>query len=84
MFASSSLWVLPPAGWACDEDGEIKNGEPQCKGNNDCLALFKHFQSFEPEDVWRMKMVAGGGALVGIAGEGYDVERHGETVESTA
>ena len=32
----------------------------------------------------RMKVVAGGGAMVGIAGEGYDVERPGETYESTA
>ena len=72
---------LDPAGWACDEDGEIKNAEPQCKvETQEDAALFKHAQSLEAEYVWRMKVVARGGARVGIAAEGYDVERHGETV----
>jgi hypothetical protein len=31
-----------------------------------------------------MKVLAGGGAMVGIAGEGYDVERPGETAKSIA
>ena len=34
------------------------------------------------EDVLRMKVVAGRNAEVGIAAEGYDVERHGETFNS--
>jgi hypothetical protein len=77
------LGALPPAGWKCDKNGEIKNGEPQCKdGEND--ADFKHSQSLEAEDVLRMKVVAGRGAQVGFAGEGYDVERLGETYKSTA
>jgi hypothetical protein len=64
-------------------DGEIKNGEPQCKEEEDS-ACFKHSQSLEPEDVLRMKVVAGGRAGVGIAAEEYDVERHRETHKSTA
>ena len=31
-----------------------------------------------------MKVVEGGNVMVGIAAEGYDVERDGETYESTA
>jgi hypothetical protein len=29
---SASHGGFHPAGWRCDENGEIKNGEPQCKG----------------------------------------------------
>ena len=71
-------WTQPLAGY-----GEIKNGEPQCKDEEE-YAVFKHSQSLEAEDVSRMKVVAGGGAMVGIAAEGYDVERDGETYTSTA
>ena len=78
------LGGLDPAGWACSEDGEIKNEEPQCKEDEDDGAYFKHSQSLEAEDVLRMKVVAGGGASVGIAAEGYDVERHVETAKSIA
>ena len=82
--AALGLGALPPAGWACSEGGEIKNGELQCKEDEN-YALFKHSQSLEAEDVLRMKVVAaGGGAKVGIAAEGYNVERHRETYESTA
>jgi hypothetical protein len=92
MSGAASLGALPPAGWACSEKGEIKNGEPQRKENDDDAgggyavphALFKHSQSLEGGDVWMMKVVAGGGAIVGIAGEGYDAERHGESYESIA
>ena len=85
----ASLGRLDPAGWTCNENGEIKNGEPQCKDDDyeeydDDYAVFKHSQSLEAEDVLRMKVVAGRNALVGIAAEGYDVERRGETEESTA
>ena len=55
----------------------MKNGELQCKDDEED-ALFKHSQSLEAEDVLRMKVVAGG-AEVGIAAEGYDVESHKET-----
>ena len=81
--SGAPLGALPPAGWACNEGGEIKNGEPQCKEEYGA-AIFKHSQSLEPEDVLRMKVVAGRSAIVGIAAEGYDVERHGETYKSTA
>ena len=77
------LWALPPAGWACGEDGEIKNGEPQCK-EEESRAYFKHSQSLKAEDVLRMTVVAGGGACVGIAAEGFDAERHEETYKSIA
>ena len=76
--SGAPLGALPPAGWACGEKGEIKNGEPQCK-EEESHAYFKHSQSLEAEDVLRMKVVAGGGASVGIAAEGYDVERDEET-----
>ena len=94
--SGAPLGALPPAGWACSEGGEIKNGEPQCKEDededededegdeDDEIARFKHSQSLEPEDVLRMKVVAGGGAVVGIAAEGFDVEGNGETYKSTA
>ena len=65
----ASLGGLDPAGWKFNEKGEIKNGEPQCK-DDAFVAPFKHSQSLEPEDVLRMKVVAGGGK-VGIAAEGY-------------
>ena len=84
MSGAASLGALPPAGWKCDEGGENKNGEPQCKGEEEGGALFKHSQSLEAEDVLRMKVIAGRGAWVGIAAEGYDAERHGETAKSTA
>ena len=58
MSGASELGALPPAGWACSEEGEIKNGEPQCK-DDDAFALFKHSQSLEEGDVWRMKVLAG-------------------------
>ena len=51
-----------------------------CKRGPHC----KHSQPLEAEDVWRMKVEGGRARRVGIAGEGYDVERHGETVQSTA
>jgi hypothetical protein len=81
--SGASLGALPPAGWACGEKGEIKNGEPQCKEEEDS-AFFKHSQSLEPEDVWMMKVLTGGDECVGIAGEGFDVERPVETYGSTA
>ena len=31
------LGALPPAGWACGKNGEIKNGEPQCKADDSRL-----------------------------------------------
>ena len=78
----ASLGGLDPAGWKCSKHGEIKNGEPRCK-EEESHACFKHSQSLEAEDVLRMKVVAGEDAFVGIAAEGYDVERDGETYKST-
>ena len=72
--------ALPPAGWACSKNGASANGELQSK---DGYAFFKHSQSLEAEDVLRMK-VRGGIAIVGIAAEGYDVERSWETKKGTA
>jgi hypothetical protein len=80
---SGAALGLDPAGWKGDENGEIENGKPQCQDEKH-NAAFKHSQSLEPEDVWRTKVVAGGGAWVGIAAEGYDAERPGETDDSTA
>ena len=71
-----------------DED-EDEDEEEDCE-----VAFFKHSQSLEEGDVWMMKVVAGSecdgsdalfiGAMVGIAAEGYDVERYQETYKSTA
>jgi hypothetical protein len=80
----ASLDTLDTAGWKCNEDGEIKNGEPQCKEEYYDLAAFKHSQSLEAENVWRMKVGGGRSAQVGIAAEVFDVERNKETYESTA
>ena len=70
----ASLGGLDPAGWRCDEDGEIKTGEPQCNEEEE-VADFVHSQSLKEGDVWRMQVVAGGGSMVGIAAERYDVEK---------
>ena len=35
MSGAASLGGLDPAGWKCDKHGEIKNGEPQCKDEED-------------------------------------------------
>ena len=67
--SGAPLGGLDPAGWKCDENGEIKNGEPQCKDEKH-YAPFVHSQSLEAEDVLRMKVVARGCASVGIAAEG--------------
>ena len=59
--SGASLGALPPAGWACSEEGEIKNGEPQCKDEDEAYdACFVHSQSLETEDVLRMKVVQEG------------------------
>ena len=47
-----------------------KDGEED-EDEDEACALFKHSQSLEAEDVWRMKVVAGMYADVGIAAEGY-------------
>ena len=65
----------PPAGWACSEGGEIKNGELQCK-EDEAFAFFKHSQSLEAEDVWRMKVVAG-------RVRGLELQRRGMTLRGT-
>ena len=73
----ASLGGLDPADWKCNERGEIKNGEPRCKDDDDeeyAAALFKHSQSLETEDVLRMKVVAGGNAIVGFAGMRFETD----------
>ena len=67
--------------WVCNKHGKIVNGKTQSKGD---YAFFKHVQPLEPEDVWRMKVLAGRGAVVGIALEWYDVEMHRKTYMFTA
>jgi hypothetical protein len=42
--AGASLGALPPAGWACNVEGEIKNGKPQCQDNEED-AVFKQRMS---------------------------------------
>ena len=71
---------LALAGWTISEDGEILNGQLQC--TSDRCSCFKHSQCFQAGDVLRMKVE--GNAIVGIAAEGYDVERDRETHKSTA
>ena len=78
---ASPLGALEPQGWSHNEGGEIADGRPQSNGG---YGYFKHTRTLQAKDVWKMKVVAGGGASIGIAGEGYDVERHYETYKSTA
>jgi hypothetical protein len=73
--------VLQPEGWAHDEGGEIAEGKPQSKGG---FARFRHSRELQAQDVLRTKVVQGGGAYVGFAAESFDVEKHVETVKSTA
>jgi hypothetical protein len=83
--------ALDPEGWAHSEEGEIAEGKPQSRGGN---ASFRHSRELQAEDVLRMKVLAGRGAMVGIAAEGftivgfaaesYDVEKHMETRKSIA
>lgn len=75
--------VLAPEGWAHDGNGEITEGKPQSTGGF-VAAPFKHSRELQAQDVLRTKVVEGRNARVGFATESYDVEKHGETIESTA
>ena len=56
-------------------------GKPRsCVGH----AFFRHSRELQAHDVLRTQVVEGGGAWVGFATESYDVEKHGETIKSTA
>ena len=68
-------------GWSHDCYGEIAEGKPQSKGG---AAYFRHSRELQAHDVLRTQVVEGGGAWVGFATESYDVEKHGETIKSTA
>ena len=72
---------LDTAGWAHSEEGEVANGQTQSEGGD---AYFKHNQELQGGDVWRTRAEVGGYALVGFATEKYNVEKDGETCESTA
>jgi hypothetical protein len=81
---------LAGGGWELSDEvggyvgeGKVVDDQPQwSKGNGD--AFFKHSQALAAGDVWRMKVVEGGGAYVGIAGAAYDPKRHMETMYSLA
>jgi hypothetical protein len=80
--SSPPVDVLAPEGWAHNGNGEMAEGKPKSKGN---WAPFKHSRELQAHDVSRTKVVeGGGGAIVGFATESYDVEKHGETINSTA
>ena len=69
-------------GWQHDEGGTLAGGQPQwCKGE---YAHFKHRQALTSGDVLRMRVESGETATLGLAGEKFDVLRHGETYNSTA
>jgi hypothetical protein len=72
---------LEPEGWSHNGNGEITERRPQRKGGN---AFFKHTQSLQAKDVWRMRVEVGGDARVGFASEHFNAEKHGETYDSTA
>ena len=79
--------ALDSEGWAHNDNGEIAEGKPQGKGGLAVLstAPFKHSRELQAQDVLRTKVVeVGGNALVGFAAESYDVEKHLETIKSTA
>jgi hypothetical protein len=73
----ASVPLPGPGGWKHNASGKLlKNGQPRwAKGNE---AYFKHSQPLQGGDVWSMR-VEGTCALVGLANEGFDVERYGET-----
>ena len=73
--------ALKAEGWAHNGNGEVSEGKPQCKGG---WAHFRHSQELQAQDVLRTKVVKGGIAYVGFAAESFDVEKHVETVKSTA
>jgi hypothetical protein len=73
---------LDTAGWAHNAEGEVVDGQTRSPEGE--FAYFKHLQELQGGNVWRMRVEVGGGALVGIAGEGYDVERQEQTWRSTA
>ena len=73
--------ALEPGGWSHNEGGEIIEGRPQSNGS---FAYFTHTRSLQPKDVWRTRVEVGGNVVVGFATEQYNVEKHGETAESTA
>ena len=78
---------LPPRCWAPlllltylhRKAGRIMRG--RAKGGS---AYFRHSRELQAQDVLRTKVVEGGNASVGFAAESYDVEKHGETIKSTA
>ena len=72
---------LDTAGWAHNGSGEIVNGQTRSPEGD--YAFFKHSQELQGGDVWRMRVEVGG-AWVGFATEQYNVEKDGETCESTA
>jgi hypothetical protein len=79
--SSPPVDVLAPEGWAHSEGGEMVEGKPRsCVGH----AFFRHSRELQAHDVLRTQVVEGGGAWVGFATESYDVEKHGETIKSTA
>ena len=53
--SGDSIGGLEPAGWKCYKDGKIKNGEPHLRFRA-LGAAFKHSQSLEEGDVWRMQL----------------------------
>ena len=67
-----------------EKEDEDEDEDEDDDGDGNEWAYFKHSQSLQAGDVWRMKMIAGGTAWVGIAAEAYDVERHCETYKSSA
>ena len=74
---------LDTAGWAHNGNGEIVNGQTRSRGND---AYFKHAQELQGGDVWRTRVEdeEGGSPEIGFAAEQYNVEKHGETEDSTA
>ena len=73
---------LHSAGWQHNAEGAVVDGVLRC--TNESLAPFKHSQAIGPGDVLRMRVEAGKTAIVGLAGEGLDIKRYGETWRSTA
>lgn len=47
-------------------------------------SIFKHAQPFEPNDIWRMRVVAGGSAQIGCVGDAYDVSEHWGTIKRSS
>ena len=65
--------MLLPSGWKYDDDdGELADGQPRCKGED--YAGFQHSQPLGCQDVVRLRVNVVGDLSIGFAGETYEAQ----------